>query len=100
MWQTIIRFMAPMALDVVRERLLVRREGSGGSADRQGTDMDVRLLALQSHVEALHEAEAQQIDELTKVLGAIGLRATVALWLGISSLITTLALLLFTIFKA
>ena len=100
MWEAIIRFVAPMALDVVRERLLVRREAPAGSTDRQGGDMESRLLALQSQVEVLHQAEAQQIDELTKVLGVIGLRATVALWLGISSVITTLAVFLFTIFKA
>lgn len=91
--------VGPIAWDLVREKLLTnRKEPSAGSADQRG-NLESRLLALEAQVDALRQAEAKQIDDLTKVLRVIGLRAAVALWLGIASMITTLAVLAVVIFK-
>src|SRR5439155_10228359 len=93
MWEPIIQLVVPMAWDVVRDKLRIRRGRYGGAADRQDGDLQSRVLALQAQVDALNQAEAQHVEELTKVLKVIGLRATVALWLGISSAAASVATL-------
>ena len=98
MWEPLIQLVIPMAWDVVRDKLRIRRDRYGSVADR-GADVQSRLLALQAQMDALNQAEAQHVEELTQVLRVIGLRATVALWLGISSAAVSVATLVFVIVR-
>lgn len=100
MWESMIELVVPMAWDVVRDRLRFHRERYMGTAARKDADVQSGLLALQAQIDALSQAEAQHVEELTAVLKAIGMRATVALWLGIASAVITVTTLVVVLVRS
>jgi hypothetical protein len=97
MWGSVVSILAPIAWGLVRESL-VQRNPHAGPAASQRTDLESRVHQLEKQFEMLDEAQTRQIEEVARVLKVIGLRATVALWLSISSAVVALVLLATTVF--
>lgn len=100
MWGSVVSILAPIAWGLVRERLLVQGAAHPGSATSQQTDLESRVQRLEKQLATLSEAQARQIEEVARILKVIGLRATVALWLSISSAAAVLVLLATTVFRS
>ena len=98
MWELVINLVGPVALEAL-ERVFRRRDAAVVTASHH-TDTESRLLSLEKQVEALREVEAKEVEELARVLRVIGLRASVALWLGIFSTATTLVVIALTVFRS
>lgn len=96
MWGSVVSILAPIAWGLVRESL-VQRGPHPGPATSQRTDLESRVQQLEKQFEMLGEAQARRMEEVARVLKVVGLRATVALWLSISSAVAVLALLATTV---
>lgn len=100
MWGHLIRLVTPLAWDVVRERLFQDKRAPAPPPALHHADMEPRLVKLEMRVDTLGEASARQVEELTRVLRVLGLRATVALWLGIAGVITSVVTLIVVLVRS
>ena len=105
MWAKLIRWLAPMAVKAVADRMigrkgeLVRLPRAPWALTEAPSNHDPRITALQNQIDRVSDAQGRQAADVAMQLRLLTGRLQVAVWLSITSAVVTLVLLIVVLLR-